>query len=126
MILTKDRLKNIIKNIYYTGIDQERHESDAFDTFLPAWLDELEKYNEIIICAAIKDDYNRVFRGHHHHDCIRTLRNAPSGVERHFTEGFITSTNRFVERREAMDIQINAGKMPESDRGVDLFSEDLY
>ena len=67
--------------------------------------------NEFVICAAIKDDYNRIIRGHRHHDCIRTLRDMPNGLERTFNQGFITSTNRFVERKEAMQIQIKAGLM---------------
>jgi len=81
---------------------------------------------EIIICAAIKDDYNRVVRGHRHHDCTRTLRDMPNGEERTFKQGFITSTNRFVERKEAMQIQIKAGLMSKDNEGIDLYSEDLY
>lgn len=42
-------------------------------------------------------------------------------------QGFLTSTGRFVDRKEAYRIALNAGQINESN-GVDgeLFSEDLY
>ena len=42
-------------------------------------------------------------------------------------QGFLTSTGRFVDRKEAYRIALNAGQIDESN-GVDgeLFSEDLY
>lgn len=81
--------------------------------------------SEIIICAAIKDSNNRIFRGHRHHDAIHAMSTRP-GNARVVEEGFITSSNRFVGRKEAMEVQIKAGKMPYSEKGIDLFSEDLY
>lgn len=85
----------------------------------------IEREREEIICAAIVDSNNRVFRGHRHHDAIHAMSTRP-GTAQVVEEGFITSKNRFVGRREAMDIQIAAGKMAKSNKGVDLFSEDLY
>lgn len=41
-----------------------------------------------------------------------------------FTQGFLTSANRFVDRKEARDIFVNCGGTPEW--GDQLFSEDLY
>ena len=84
-----------------------------------------EGAREIIICAAIQDSNNRIFRGHRHHDAIHAMSTRP-GDGKVVKEGFMTSTNRFVERKEAMEIQINAGLQSESERGIDLFSEDLY
>lgn len=39
-------------------------------------------------------------------------------------QGFITSLDRFVDRREAMYIAVTAGQIIESK--TDLYSEDLY
>lgn len=89
---------------------------------------------EIVICAAILMPDGYVIRGHRHNDCFRTaegMRNVelqegglwipatlryPNGgtVE----QGFITSRNRFVGRKEARKIHDGADDI--------LFSEDLY
>ncbi len=78
------------------------------------------KEKELIICAAIKTSGNVVVRGHRHNDCLRTAFNmnleSNSIAER--TEGFITSKNRFVDRKEAHQIYF--------DTEGRLFSEDLY
>lgn len=88
---------------------------------------------EVCICAAIKIG-DLVVRGHRHNHCLATAGLIPglsrddirSGVQ-----GFVTSTNRFVDRREAMRLQVAAGvKSCHSRdgelRGEILFSEDLY
>lgn len=90
---------------------------------------------EIIICAAIRGLDGYIVRGHRHGDCIRAM----SVMERYMDkripwegeQGFLTSLNRFVGRREACQIQINAGIqsiLPSKDAfyGGELFSEDLY
>ena len=44
-------------------------------------------------------------------------------------QGFLTSENRFVDRKEAMTIQKAAGKLNTKGQPLDgqiLFSEDLY
>ncbi len=87
----------------------------------------LKQQREEIICSAIKTSGNVVIRGHRHSDCIRTLEKMKnSDYKKIDMQGFITSKNRFVGRKEAMGIQIEAGKMPKDNRGIDLFSEDVY
>lgn len=79
-----------------------------------------EAVKEIIICAAIKTSGNVVVRGHRHNDCIKKAfdMSLTSDSIAHRTEGFITSKNRFVDRKEAH--QLHFGTKGE------LFSEDLY
>ncbi len=82
-----------------------------------------------IICPAIMTQTGIVFKGHRHSDCIRTARSIKSLTDfeiTHRTEGFITSENVFVNRREAMKIAIEAGQVSKDHKGVDLYSEDLY
>lgn len=93
---------------------------------------------EYITCAAIHIDngfkYEHgpknietgfVICGHRHHDAIYVyslLTNHP--VKRKDMEGFLTSQNRFVSRKEAGQIAFEAGQI---DEPTDcLFSEDIY
>ena len=104
--------------------------------------------NERIICAAIwykdfpliKDDIldqgfirpincdrGIVFCGHRHHNCLYQMV-AITGKYQHEIgeeiQGFLTSKNRFVDRREGAKIHIeNGGTVEYSSQ---LFSEDLY
>lgn len=73
-----------------------------------------------IICAAIKLKNNKIIRGHRHADCLRTAERMGVSVEgvRERIEGFMTSENEFVDRKEAH--QIHKGEEGE------LYSEDLY
>lgn len=87
---------------------------------------------EICICAAIKLKDGRIIRGHRHDFCFKYAMQIPSFKDSDFDgheQGFITSTNRFVDRREGMRLQIAAG-VPCADpggyRGSVLVSEDLY
>ena len=44
-------------------------------------------------------------------------------------QGFLTNKNRFVERKEALEIAIKANQVDENNLGnplIGLFSEDLY
>ena len=41
-------------------------------------------------------------------------------------QGFLTSAGRFVNRREALHIAIEANQSPKPLTGVDLYSEDLW
>ena len=99
------------------------------------------KSNEIVICSAIKLPNGKIFRGHRHSDCIETAFKFVSwngGVvpgEHHWTadmcsdQGFITSRNRYVDRKEGLKLQLAAGidsVCPSGYRVSDLFSEDLY
>lgn len=81
----------------------------------------LKDQTETIICAAIKTARNVIFRGHRHNDCIHTAYGVPTIIQndiRNRTEGFITSKNRFVDRKEAHQIHFN--------KEGELFSEDIY
>lgn len=101
--------------------------------------------SEYIICAAIwyKDlpsqtflpkniEYGMIVCGYRHPHCIdivkilsglRTVQIAPDGVGSTIT-GFLTNTNKFVNREEAAHIAYLAGQISEpSDK---LFSEDIY
>ena len=90
---------------------------------------------EIVICAAIKLPDGFIIRGHRHNDCYRNLYGRPKyknfkpSDEGRIIEGFITSTNRFVDRTLGRHIQDMAGiksVTPDGYRPATLFSEDLY
>jgi len=99
---------------------------------------------EICICAAIRLPDGRIFRGHRHADAIRVAQeyvdyrhsigleptnyDGLRGDMGSDSQGFITSTNRFVSRAEGMALQFDA-KVPSAAEGGyrgTLFSEDLY
>ena len=108
---------------------------------------------EHILCAAIwyKDiplkreipsvlpkncDKGLVVLGHRHGQCIwtvacltglRTVEVAEDATGPH-EQGFLTNTNRFVDREEAFDIAESAGQLNDRTRGDirTLYSEDLY
>ena len=89
-----------------------------------------EELGEIVICAAIKYKDGTIIRGHRHGDCAYDCnRPLKKDFEGHI-QGFITSRNRFVDRKEGMKIQKAAG-IPsaweeDGHYGDILFSEDLY
>jgi len=72
-----------------------------------------------------------VFCGHRHVQCsyskymITGLTNAESGEH---VQGFLTSLNRFVDRKEALVIALRENQVINLSeiRGDNLFSEDLY
>lgn len=86
--------------------------------------------NEIVICAAVGIG-GQLFRGNRSADCIMSARNllGKRMIVRRDNQGFITSTGRFVSRKEAYDLQIAAGIPSAQGRysipGT-LYSEDLY
>lgn len=99
---------------------------------------------EYILCAAIWFDdgilYNHqpkniesgyVICGHRHHNCFMTanilqLTHEYSKIEKE--QGFITNINRFVDRKEALKIAIDANQLKVDNQCnyKQLFSEDLY
>jgi hypothetical protein len=86
---------------------------------------------EVCICAAIIDTDGNIWRGNRHADAICTAIEA--GAKIPFTgeskwQGFITSSNRFVNRYEGYELQVAAGIESRSGgyRSRRLFSEDLY
>ena len=104
---------------------------------------------EQILCAAIwykelptqrllpkNIDKGIVVCGHRHGHCIdimkmlsglRTVTFSPDGVGEH-EQGFLTNTNRFVDREEAYIIAEKANQINDRVRGSagTLYSEDLY
>ncbi len=95
---------------------------------------------EYILCAAMhfpneetpahnpkNIDMGVVLCGRRHHNIIGQF-NALTGKripEVEYTDGFITSLDRYVDRKEAMKIAINA-KQVSGALISDLYSEDLY
>ena len=93
---------------------------------------------EICICSAVEWN-GKVWRGHRHNDCIRVQEDELSYTmtrkemcEKNVSknQGFITSKNRFVDRKEGCKLQQEANI---SSRLTDypfhrgeLYSEDLY
>lgn len=85
-------------------------------------------------CSNIKEGY--VVCGRRHHNCISInakILGFPYSEEalkivRTEEQGFITNTNRFVTRLEALDIARNANQIitGEGNSSLGLFSEDLY
>lgn len=87
---------------------------------------------EIIICAAVRHD-NKVWRGHRHPQALAAMKdtlsytmNRKEMMEQKVGEdqGFLTSTNRYVNRTEAAQIAREAGQI--THKNIELYSEDLY
>lgn len=93
---------------------------------------------EIVICAAVRAKDGTVIRGHRHGNALQALQMIP-GYEKERPhgddQGFVTSKNRYVNRKEAYQIQKAAG-IPSALEGTEharsayaaeeCFSEDLY
>lgn len=99
---------------------------------------------EFILCAAIWVDNGNAYEGHHpkniengfvvcghrHHNCFTTLSliwNTDTeriATLRSSVQGFLTSNNRFVDRKEAGIIALEASQIKTPTDC--LFSEDLY
>lgn len=79
-------------------------------------------------------DRGVVVEGHRHADIIRTVLNLLGKRTVQFGEnsageteqGFVTSTNRFVNRVDAMKIAREANQLIEETTFLELYSEDLY
>ena len=100
-----------------------------------------------ILCAAIwykelptqkflakNQDRGIIVCGHRHPHIIdqmlmltgkRTVTNAVDGVGE-YEQGFLTSDNRFVDRKEAITIAKNAGQITHNNYLTQLHSEDIY
>ena len=92
--------------------------------------------NEFIICAAILvNETNKIFYGHRHDQCHNALNselswtlNRQQIAKIKKTQGFVTSKNRFVDRKEALVIARTNDQVLDYQeiRGEELYSEDLY
>lgn len=88
---------------------------------------------EICICSAILMPDGYIIRGHRHDSCFWVANRMPRYKDDvshdDVVQGFVTSKNRFVGRREALILQMTAGiasAAPGGYRGDELFSEDMY
>lgn len=73
----------------------------------------------------INIDKGLVVCGHRHHDVIYTYcQLTGSEVGDRCIEGFMTSHNRFVGRKEAAKVAFKAGQTKELK--INLYSEDIY
>ena len=94
-------------------------------------------YIDLPICRLLPKNLNKgiVVLGHRHGHCIdivknlsnlRTVQIADDGVG-DTIQGFITNTNRFVDRSEAYEIAKNNNQLNDRAHTVGtLYSEDLY
>ncbi len=96
------------------------------------WYKEIPLKKEIPQVLPKNCDKGLVVLGHRHGQCmwtmgcltgLRSVTNAPDGVGE-YKQGFITNTNRFVDRQEAGVIAFNADQTKELK--TILYSEDLY
>lgn len=112
----------------------------------------IDNSGEYILCAAIwykeiplkRDDFpggfcrplncetGLVFSGLRHHNCLYQ-KAALTGLADHESgpniQGFLTSKNRFVDRKEALEIALKTGQVDPKNLGnprIGLFSEDIY
>lgn len=90
---------------------------------------------EIVICSAVRCPDGYIVRGHRHHNAIYAMQDIPryKGVHVHGDDqGFVTSLNRYVTRKEGYEIQKAAGidsiieDRTQKFLGGELYSEDLY
>lgn len=79
-------------------------------------------------------DIGVVVEGHRHADIIKTVvnllgkRTVTYGEDAagHHEQGFVTNKNRFVDRKEAMEIARAANQLITSSTFDELYSEDIY
>lgn len=80
---------------------------------------------EIIICSAVLLDDGKMLYCRCHADCLVALKTFYKSKEKQ--QGFVTSLNRFVDRKEARRIAIKAFQCKTKTlRDNELLSEDLY
>ena len=120
---------NVVKEAMHKGILMGLLMAEAKFS-LPA---QSVRLPEICICAAIKGKDGTIVRGHRHGFCKQATWKMSPEVVQEFSEqceeGFITSHNRFVSRKEGYALQIMAGIESIAEGGYrhqELFSEDLY
>lgn len=89
-----------------------------------------QREQETVVCSAVIADDGMVYRGHRHGHCFQAIRDeGKKEMSSADSQGFITTRNRFVTRKEARLLQDTAGiESVDKDgyRSNTLFSEDLY
>lgn len=100
----------------------------------------MNKQQEYILCSAIHFDDNEyhthqeqygtgfLISGYRHHNIIAIKSLLRSDIKYVETQGFLTSKDRFVDRKEGMQIALKAGQVLENStiNRYNLFSEDLF
>lgn len=84
--------------------------------------------SEIITHVAIKFK-GKIYalpRPNRHHDCISLAYLEFKEYIRTESQGFLTSKNRYIDRREAMKIARNSGQLLNETETELLYSEDLW
>lgn len=85
----------------------------------------IDNSKEYILCAAMRftdEDEVTIFTGFRHCDIIRT-----GVVPNYCDQGFLTSHNRFVDRRLALIIAKECGQVGDKTHCENaLYTEDLY
>ena len=107
-------------------------------------MEKVEKVEKVekIVCSAIEITnvnkvYNGIYLGLRHGDCFKAIRRIRMLIGdndewrikclRNSKQGFLTTKNRFVDRKEAMNIARNEGQIiSEFGNGIELYSENLY
>lgn len=87
---------------------------------------------EVVICSAVLADDETVIHCHRHANGLEALRfykKKIKPISSYFSQGFVTSKGRYVDRFEALQLQKKAGIESVAEggyRGDILFSEDIY
>lgn len=86
---------------------------------------------EICICAAVLAEDGDIIRGHRHHDCFQAIESRHKKIMlKAEAQGFITSTGRYVDRKEGARLMREAGIKSRAGFAFNeddiLVSEDLY
>ena len=144
--------RSFVMNDWHTSIVQEILSPSTFRTMnsLYEWSVKLHSQSERILCAANHYDDGKehtfspkniksgfVICGRRHHNCIETFAlmvgfpYSEDANKLHQTEiqGFLTSLDRFVDRKEALKIATEMKQLIHNvnlDSNVGLTSEDLY
>ena len=88
-----------------------------------------------LVAAAIKfypedSEYPQIVCGKRHCDCFEWMFKHRVEYDKNTHEqGFLTNTNQFVDRYEAMNMALDGGQVSEEDgyeSGQQLYSEDLW
>ena len=88
-----------------------------------------------LVAAAIKfypkdSKYPQIVCGERHCDCFEWMFKHQVVYDRDtYEQGFLTNTNQFVDRYEAMNMALDWGQVSEEDgyaSGQQLYSEDLW
>lgn len=84
---------------------------------------------EIIVRAAIKSDDGAIYsvpQPGRHHNIIALMVDIGHSKPIRGVQGFVTSSGKFVDRREAAKIAFESGQIKKETQPITLYSEDLW